>query len=503
MSFHEEISERAHAKWARRSETPLGQLQDWLEAEAELSFEAKASRQLSEARSRIVTLLIEVQTAEKLLMTERSVRRILATASTLCEAAPKVVQAVCEGLDWEAGVFWTVDRQAQILRRLACWPLRELGPPDSKDAAQLRTHPLDAGLPGRVWASRSILWSTDLANDQPELLEAATVPAGVRRAIGLPIRHGEEVVGIVEFSGCDMGQSDDRVMELIVSVSGQINQFVGRCRTESIMQAQAHDLRSGQEMQRGLLSAAAPRLTGFEVGGRTSSCNQVGGDCFDFFAFAGAESLGVLVADASGHGIGAALLAIHTCAFLRGLALSCDDVGELLELTNDRLGPEQVSDRFVTAFLMKLDAGELVLRYSNAGHLPGYVLDRRGRIRAMLSSTGLPLGIAASAPAPSVGVLLEHDDLILILTDGVVEAASPQGEPFGVERALRSVGRTTTLTPSEILDALFLEMETFCQDRVDDDATAVVVKVASASEPSATGNARSNARSTATRRSTS
>ena len=91
----------------------------------------------------------------------------------------------------------------------------------------------------------------------------------------------------------------------------------------------------------------------------------------------------------------------------------------------------------MTAILVSLDSSTRSLAYASAGHVPGYVLDARGQTKAVLPSTDLPLGIdLASVFSASAAIPLEPGDLVLLLTDGIVEAASPSGARFGLERAV-------------------------------------------------------------------
>ena len=240
-----------------------------------------------------------------------------------------------------------------------------------------------------------------------------------------------------------------------------------------------YDRQIGREIQQGLLPKNMPRLSGFEISGKSVAPNIVGGDCFDFIPLpqAGRDCMGVLVADASGHGIGAALLAVETRAYLRGAALTVTDVGLLIDLTNQCLSTDPTSCHFVTAFLMSLDLSTRSLDYASAGHLPGYVLDAQGQARVILPSTGIPLGIDPVRKYPTATVSLEPGDLVLLITDGITEAASPDGELFGIERTLSLVRQHQQQTPDEILTALFKAVGDFSNTNCVDDLTAVIIKV--------------------------
>jgi phosphoserine phosphatase RsbU/P len=208
--------------------------------------------------------------------------------------------------------------------------------------------------------------------------------------------------------------------------------------------------------------------------------NEVGGDCFDFIPFLvdGMEYLIVLVADASGHGIGAALRMAETLAYLRALALTGADIGTLLSLTNHRLTNDGLSEDFVTLLLVQLDPRTRSLLYASAGHCPGYILNRQGQTKAVLHSTSPPLGIGSACEFP-IGPTspLEPGDMIFLFTDGIVEASSPDGEFFGTERMLEIVRRHQQKTPDQILAAVFDAVANFSKRALQDDLTAVIIEV--------------------------
>jgi serine phosphatase RsbU (regulator of sigma subunit) len=300
--------------------------------------------------------------------------------------------------------------------------------------------------------------------------------------VGFPIRDGE-IQGVLEFFSREVRQPDDELIQMMTSIGNQITQFIERRQAQKELQSQVEDRRIAREIQQGLLPKAAPTFADFEIRGRSVPAQDVGGDCFDFIPVrkAGQEFLGVLVADASGHGIGAALLVAQTRAYLRALALAHTDVATLVTLSNQRLASDLVADHFVTLFFMLLDPRTRSLLYTNAGHWPGYILDCQGRTKAILASTGGPLGIdpASAFPAGSPATL-EPGEVLLLFTDGIVEAVSPDGERFGLERTLAIVRTHRQQTPDAILDALFQAVGNFSGHRLHDDLTAVIIKAIAA-----------------------
>jgi sigma-B regulation protein RsbU (phosphoserine phosphatase) len=265
----------------------------------------------------------------------------------------------------------------------------------------------------------------------------------------------------------------------MASVANEVGVGVERLQADQELRSQEADRRTARAIQQGLLPKAMPRVVGFQIAGRSATARQVGGDCFDFLPLrvGGDECPGVLVADASGHGVAAALLMAETRAYLRAFALTCADVGTLLALSNQRLASDIVPDHFVRLFLLRLDPRTRSLLYASAGHCPGYVLDRQGQTKAVLAGTRCPLGIDPANEFPTgPPTTLEPGELVLLFTDGVVEAVSRDQEPFGVERLLGVVRAHRQKTPEAILDALFHAVGDFSGHQLQDDLTAVILK---------------------------
>jgi sigma-B regulation protein RsbU (phosphoserine phosphatase) len=153
------------------------------------------------------------------------------------------------------------------------------------------------------------------------------------------------------------------------------------------------------------------------------------------------------------------------------------DVGTLQALSNQRLAGDLVADHFVTLFLLRLDPRTRSLVYASAGHGPGYVLDRQGRTKAVLASTGLPLRIEPASEFPTgPPTTLEPGELLVLFTDGIDEAVSPAGGQFGLERTLGLVGAHRQEAPDAILGALFHAVGDFSGQQLHDDITAVILK---------------------------
>jgi phosphoserine phosphatase RsbU/P len=187
---------------------------------------------------------------------------------------------------------------------------------------------------------------------------------------------------------------------------------------------------------------------------------------------------GIVIADASGHGIGPALLATETRAYLRALSLTHADIDRIAVLVNRRLGEAIGEDYFVTLLLARLDPGTRSLVYTSAGHTTGFLLNPAGHVKRVLRSTGFPLGLFPDDNFPIARALaLEPGDLVLLLTDGVVEACAPDDTTFGFQRAIDIVRVYREATAAQIVDNLYHAVRAFSHNLPQiDDITVVLVK---------------------------
>ncbi len=231
-------------------------------------------------------------------------------------------------------------------------------------------------------------------------------------------------------------------------------------------------------VQKGLFPQAAPQAAAFDIAGAVSPAQVTGGDYFDYLPMP-AGALGIAIGDVCGHGLPTALIMAETRAYLRPLAARLADPGEILDQANDWLYEDLQNDsRYVTLAIAAL-ADSRTLVYANAGHLPGVLIDRTGAIKARLDATGLPLGMFANpASSGAVRVDLNPGDVLVMLTDGVTEAESPEGVVFGPDRALDVVRRAIADPAATIVRRVRDEVAAFTREPVPrDDLTVVICKV--------------------------
>jgi sigma-B regulation protein RsbU (phosphoserine phosphatase) len=189
--------------------------------------------------------------------------------------------------------------------------------------------------------------------------------------------------------------------------------------------------------------------------------------------------MGIVVGDVSGHDVSAALIMASASAHLRSFAEDHDDVEEIVFHTNAILFRETDGARFVTLFFLRLDPYKRQIRYVSAGHPSAYVLNQSGDVKQVLPSNGLPLSILPDTQYQlSDSLQLAPGDIVLLVTDGILEGRSPTGEVFGADHLLAALRDNHGRSAAEMIDGVFTAVHQFtacCQPQ--DDLTAVVIKV--------------------------
>ena len=239
-----------------------------------------------------------------------------------------------------------------------------------------------------------------------------------------------------------------------------------------------HYLRAAGRLQaKVMLPQAPPDWPELRWAVHYAPLSHLGGDYYDFAA-PDPDHLGVLIADASGHSVPAALVAIMARFAFAEAAAATDRPGVVLEAMNRRLHA-LVEERFVTAFYGVIDRRTGVLRYATAGHPhPLLYLARTGKAR-QLPGNGFMLGIMPDERYAEREVALEPGDRVCLYTDGLIEARNEIGEQFGADRLTACLERHGREPAGGVLAHVLAGQQEFAGGaRLTDDVTVVIADVA-------------------------
>ncbi|MFO0825185.1 MAG: PP2C family protein-serine/threonine phosphatase [Gemmataceae bacterium] len=326
--------------------------------------------------------------------------------------------------------------------------------------------------------------------DQPRLLEDVTLDAddpavgyiGGQRSI-LAIPHFEQGIAqnvvILAREEADAFPRD-RIADLVL-----LSNLFGRA-TQTLVLSQAvkeaydavdYELRTVADIQKSLLPPAMPQIAGLDVAVHYQTAKRAGGDYYDFFPLPDGK-LGVLVADASGHGAPAAVLMAIAHSIAHTQAEPPTRPGELLTHLNAHLTRRYTrqTGNFMTAFYAVFDPVNGTLSYASAGHNPPRLVRADGSRMALNRAQRLPLGIKPDEHYPEQVVTLRPGDSVVFFTDGVIEAVNHEGDVFGSDRLDAAIPGAAE-TAYAVLQATLREFGAFTVGvPIADDRTVVVVK---------------------------
>lgn len=236
------------------------------------------------------------------------------------------------------------------------------------------------------------------------------------------------------------------------------------------------------EVQRSLLPQRPPQMEGIDMHGRNVSCDEVGGDYFDFLANpeTPAGPVSVAVGDITGHGVGAALLMTTARAFLRMRAGQAGSLADVVTALNRHL-TEDVFDsgRFMTLFYLTIDGARRRIEWIRAGHEPAWLFEPENDRFTALKGPGLALGIDGDCVfRTNRKTDLKKGHVVIVGTDGIWEARNRAGEMFGRHRFREIIRQNAAAGAEAMIDAVFQAHARFTRGvRAEDDVTLAVIRI--------------------------
>lgn len=266
--------------------------------------------------------------------------------------------------------------------------------------------------------------------------------------------------------------------------TGAITHFIGildDVTSRRQAEAERRELEIARQIQTSLLPTAPLRLERLWVAGTCASANHVGGDYFDYYPVD--DAVDVVIADVSGHSVGAALIMAEARSCLRAETRQVENRGRgpkdiLCELNGLLFDDLDGADLFITLFYLRFLPTYRELRYANAGHPPAVLLRAESQTCEMLDADGMVLGVQDHCTFEEKKLFLMPGDRILLYTDGITEARDAQGEYFGPERLCELFVAYRQDTPQAVVDKLLAELCAYCGDTpCEDDVTLVVLAI--------------------------
>jgi len=394
----------------------------------------------------------------------------LLASATLNETLEQIVSLVFEAVP--------ADRCLLMMRDEANEDLRVA-------VARLRDR---VGAVGEIRVSRNVMDEviirgksvlTSDAQHDPRFASGTVVLQGIRSVLAVPLGVSEKVFGIIYAdSPIAEGRFTEDHLKVLTTLAS-----VAAIRVENARLIEARfqqerlerELQLASEIQQRFQPTAPPHVPGYELQGISFPCYEIGGDYYDFIQREDGR-LVIALGDVSGKGTAAALLMSSLHAAIHAQTGSHDTLVETISAVNRYLAENIPPNRFVTLFYAELDPESGAVSFLNAGHNPPLIVHAAGTVE-QLASGGLPLGIKADADYREGRTQLQLGDVLVIYSDGVTEAASPNGEEFGPTRLYEVVSRNVDASAAGIRDQIESALTKFSQGtQAADDITLVIVK---------------------------
>lgn len=319
----------------------------------------------------------------------------------------------------------------------------------------LRTHPIDLILTDINIPGLSGLELMRYAREDEIRRKVILVTSyGDTDNIRLAMSHGacDFCTKPIDFE--DLGRAIDRALQTLEHERAAQ-------KTQDDLKGIRQELAVSSRLQQSILPKTFPHHTSVELYAQMTAARDIGGDFYDFF-WLDSTRLGFAIADVSGKNISAALYMAITRTLLKSMAHLSPDPEVCLSKVNQALCQDNESCMFATAFYGVLDIQTGHVAYANAGHCAPLWLRHHGGLELLgEGEQGLALGLAEDSALVAHSVTLQPGERLLLFTDGVIEAFSPDQEEYGLSRTLETTGRYASGSVTEWVQALVQDVQGF------------------------------------------
>ncbi|MGD9092890.1 MAG: SpoIIE family protein phosphatase [Anaerolineales bacterium] len=296
----------------------------------------------------------------------------------------------------------------------------------------------------------------------------------VSRAIPL-IVQGRKPLGVVTVHNDTSGERFIEQRERDVELAGYLNQAA---RALHAVKTRRQELSLAGRMQASLMPSIQPEIPGWEIAATWRPARETSGDFYDFIELPDGK-LGFVLADVTDKGMGAALYMALSRTLIRTYAaehLTRPDL--VINAANQRMLTDTEGGLFITVFYGLLDPDNGKLTYCNAGHNPPYIINSQDNVQPLgLGRTGIPIGLSANETWEFNTLQMNGGDVLVIYTDGIVDAQNGEMELYGEGRMLEKIGANRGQPAVVIKDDLIANVQAFVGDEIQfDDITLMVIK---------------------------
>lgn len=408
--------------------------------------------------------------SESALLSLLDIARMLAATTDLPQVLERVIDAGRSVLHADRGAVFLYDDKARELHTLVATGEKEI------------RISIDKGIAGDTARTRAIQNVPDCYAD-PRFNQDVDRRTGYRThsLISVPlIGLEDELVGVLQLLNPDKPHFDEVDERVAGALAGQAAVAIQRARLldERIVKLKLErDLSLAREIQQGVLPQDVPHIDGYELAAFNDPADETGGDIFDLVVD-DAGGVMMMLADATGHGIGPALSVTQARAMFRMGQRLHADLDRMVVDINHQLCADLSSSRFITAFFGRLDPRAHRVHYQAPGQGPLLHFAAATDDCRWLDASTIPLGIMAEFDmSPPEPIDLAPGDMLVLLTDGFYEYQNGRGEQFDKRRVGEIIIAHKAQSPQAILDALLAAVLGFAAGAPQlDDLTAIILK---------------------------
>ena len=307
------------------------------------------------------------------------------------------------------------------------------------------------------------------------------VMRGLRAILCAPMLVKDRLVGVVYVdTSMRSGTFSEGDRDLLMAVAGQAGVAIENARLYGVAVEKGRlerELQVAREIQEALIPKTLPVLAGYEVAATWEAAREMAGDFYDVFRLVD-DTLGIVIADVSDKGAGAALFMAVSRSFIRSYAHAGLSPTETLGKANDLIVEDSDSGMFVTAYHSVFQHGGRCENV-NAGHNPPLLYRQATQSVSLLPIGGRAIGWFKNNPLEAKALQLQPGDVLVYYTDGLTEAEDDEGHDYGINRVQQSVLAAGGLSAEAIRDHIVQDVIAFCGDTpLFDDLTLMVVRYA-------------------------
>ncbi len=347
------------------------------------------------------------------------------------------------------------------------------------DEATLNQEGYSTTIVREVVSTGKVLLTNNAQFDSRFQAGQSIIMRGLRAILCAPMMVKGRLLGVLYVdTSMKSGNFTQPDLDLLSAVAGQAGIALENARLYTVAVEKGRmerELQMASEIQQALLPQTMPNVAGYEIVPFWQAAREMAGDFYDAFKLAD-DRFGVVIADVSDKGAGAALLMAVSRTMIRANAYAGLSPRETIRRTNDLIVEDVASGMFVTVYhSLFLQNGQSI--HVNAGHNPPLLYSRHKDDITILPIGGRALGWEVDNPVQELSIQMEAGDMMIYYTDGLTEAENPHGEPYGMDRLRQIILANAMQQTAIIMRKIVDDVEHFCEGVPPfDDMTVMIVR---------------------------